>query len=723
MKSQFSTKLIYLMPILIGISIFYLVIGPAVLDPRYISWIQDGDPAQQYLGWTLFRQSPWQIPFGLNPNFGMDIGSSIVYSDSIPLAAIFFKALSPLLSEPFQYFGWWTLLCFVLQAYFAWLLARLITKELLQQWLITGLITFSLPMLWRVAFHHYLLAQFLILAGLYCNFTKPLQWHKSLWILLLSVAVLTNFYVFVMVLVLWVGNACDCMRRGQVAVRTLCFEILLSSLFLIGVMWLAGYFTVGSNNSFGSGMYGYSRLNLIALIDANGWSWLIRTLSPTLPSFAGNNYESFHFLGMGGLILAMCALWKIRASKTVLLQQILCYRYLLFFISGLSLFAITNWVSVGPYSIHVLIPEFLFSLATVLRSSGRMFLPMFYLLFLAILYLVTLSYSKSIATTLLATALLIQVVDSAPAWIVKRRYLAQTYENLNSSDFATPLHNPFWQSAAKHYKNVVTIFTPPKKGFIPPNWAPFAALAAQYHLATNSVYLARFDEKKAVQARLTLEADSNAGQYHDDTLYIIGDERVIPTLIHLDRSRDLFARIDNFNVLAPGWFSCATCVSVPKEAIISMSIPPIQKGQNISFGKGGVGSLFLIGVNTYDNVGYGWAWPEAWGVWSEGNKAQFVLPLPSSGVTNTLTLTMRALVSKQHPQQIIEVYVNNVLFRVVTLTDPSKNSIEIPITSAITQAGFIQIELKFQNPIRPKDLGMGDDGRLVAIGLEDARFE
>ena len=45
----------------------------------------------------------------------------------------------------------------------------------------------------------------------------------------------------------------------------------------------------------------------------------------------------------------------------------------------------------------------------------------------------------------------------------------------------------------------------------------FAALAAQYHLATNSVYLARFDEKKAVQARLTLEADSNAGQYHDDT--------------------------------------------------------------------------------------------------------------------------------------------------------------------------------------------------------------
>ena len=53
--------------VLIGVSIFYFVVGPAILHPSYISWLRDGDPAQQYLGWPLFRQSEQQIPMGLNP--------------------------------------------------------------------------------------------------------------------------------------------------------------------------------------------------------------------------------------------------------------------------------------------------------------------------------------------------------------------------------------------------------------------------------------------------------------------------------------------------------------------------------------------------------------------------------------------------------------------------------------------------------------------------------
>jgi len=719
---QFSSKLVYSIPVLIGVSIFYLVVGPAILHPSYISWLRDGDPAQQYLGWALFRQSEWQIPLGLNPKFGMEIATSIVYSDSIPLMAIIFKALSPFLSQPFQYFGWWTLLCFIMQAFITWLLAGLITRDFLQKFLITCLITFSLPLFWRVAFHHYLLSHFLILAGLYCNFSKPLKWHKLPWLLLLSFALLTNFYVFVMIIMLWVGNACDCLRRGQVSLRTLCLDLFLSSLILLGVMWLVGYFTVGSSNSFGSGMYGNSRLNLTTLIDANGWSWLIRFIAPNLLSYAVNNYESFHFLGLGGLLLGLCAFCKMWPPPSNLWQKVLRYRYFFLFIFSLTLFAVTNSISIGSFNFHVPISDSLFSFATILRSSGRMFLPMFYLLMLGILYLIIHSYSKWVATTLLASAFFIQVIDSAPGWIINRNFLSKTYQNTIPTEFTSPLHDPFWQNASRHYKNVVTIFSPPKKGFIPPNWAPFAALAAKYNLSTNSVLLARFDEIKAAQVRESIQKISFSGKYRDDTLYIIGDERVFPALINLNKSRDLFARIDNFNVLAPGWLDCASCAPVPKEVIISMAFPPIKKQQTISFANGALGSNFLIGVNTYDNVGHGWAWPEDWGVWSEGSKAQFVLPVPSEGSRN-LILTMRALVSLQHPKQEFEIYVNNALLRGVTLTNPKINIIEIPITPAITKDGFIQIEFKFQNPVKPKDLGMGNDGRLVSIGLEDARYE
>jgi hypothetical protein len=403
-------------------------------------------------------------------------------------------------------------------------------------------------------------------------------------------------------------------------------------------------------------------------------------------------------------------------------QKVLRYRYFFLFIFSLTLFAVTNSISIGSFNFHVPISDSLFSFATILRSSGRMFLPMFYLLMLGILYLIIHSYSKWVATTLLASAFFIQVIDSAPGWIINRNFLSKTYQNTISTEFTSPLYDPFWQNASRHYKNIVTIFSPPKKGFIPPNWAPFAALAAKYNLSTNSVLLARFDEMKAAQVRESIQKISFSGKYRDDTLYIIGDERVFPALINLNKSRDLFARIDNFNILAPGWLDCASCAPVPKEVIISMAFPPIKNQQTISFANGALGSNFLIGVNTYDNVGHGWAWPEDWGVWSEGSKAQFVLPVPSEGSRN-LILTMRALVSLQHPKQEFEIYVNNALLRGVTLTNPKINIIEIPITSAITKDGFIQIEFKFQNPVKPKDLGMGNDGRLVSIGLEDARYE
>ena len=96
--------------ILIGLGSFFLVVGPLALNPNNVAWLDGGfDPTQHYLGWVFFRHSPWSIPLGLNPHFGMDISSSIVYSDSIPILAILFKPFAALLPETFQYFGLWLL--------------------------------------------------------------------------------------------------------------------------------------------------------------------------------------------------------------------------------------------------------------------------------------------------------------------------------------------------------------------------------------------------------------------------------------------------------------------------------------------------------------------------------------------------------------------------------------------------------------------------------------
>ena len=51
------------------------------------------DAAHQQLGWYFFQNDVWRFPPGSNPNYGLGISSSIVYTDSIPILAIFFKLL------------------------------------------------------------------------------------------------------------------------------------------------------------------------------------------------------------------------------------------------------------------------------------------------------------------------------------------------------------------------------------------------------------------------------------------------------------------------------------------------------------------------------------------------------------------------------------------------------------------------------------------------------
>jgi len=179
---------------------FFLLIGPKALIPTNIAWLSSGDPAQHYLGWAFYRFSPWTNPIGLNPDYGMDISSSIVYSDSIPLMAILLKPFSVWLPATFQYLGIWALLCFVLQGYFAYLLLGRITKEPILKILGAGFFIFAPPFLWRLGVHAAYASHFLILGALVLTFGSvehPFNKKSFLaWIALLFTSLLVSFYHF-----------------------------------------------------------------------------------------------------------------------------------------------------------------------------------------------------------------------------------------------------------------------------------------------------------------------------------------------------------------------------------------------------------------------------------------------------------------------------------------------------------------------------------------------
>ena len=98
---------LFLTGCLMGVLCFIAVYGVKILNPGYDAWLLNGDLdlMQHYIGFGHYRNSSWTFPIGLISTLSKPYPMSVIYTDSIPLIAVFFKILSPLLPETFQYFG------------------------------------------------------------------------------------------------------------------------------------------------------------------------------------------------------------------------------------------------------------------------------------------------------------------------------------------------------------------------------------------------------------------------------------------------------------------------------------------------------------------------------------------------------------------------------------------------------------------------------------------
>jgi len=160
--------------------------------------------------------------------------------------------------------------------------------------------------------------------------------------------------------------------------------------------------------------------------------------------------------------------------------------------------------------------------------------------------------------------------------------------------------------------------------------------------------------------------------------------------------------------------------SIYKRKGAHLPLPDLALGQRVDFSKNGIGKEFLIGVGAQQTAGWGWSFPEPWGVWSDGEKAQLVIPLPRTK-PNTLDLELIAYINPKHPEQIIEIYLDGKLQKKEKLSKKDISHVDLIIPPDISR-NYIKIEFKLINPVRPKDLDGTDDNRQLGIGLVGATF-
>lgn len=268
---------------LLGAVFFILLYGVRVLDPTNTAWILNSgtDPSQHYFGWALYRQSEVRLPFlGMSYATVYPYRTSIIYTDSIPLLAVIFKALSPLLPQNFQYFGIWGLFCFMAQGFFAqkivWRISGAETRGPWVRWgtVLSALLFLLYPVLTIRMFAHTALAgNWLILMGIWLWLCCPDFLPKACawWGLMGILCVGVHQYYLPMLGILAVGYAVSRLMRGRGPALAL-LPIVSYCLCALAELVVLGAFSGNFADTAPSGWFtGADPLNLVVPGLYSGW--------------------------------------------------------------------------------------------------------------------------------------------------------------------------------------------------------------------------------------------------------------------------------------------------------------------------------------------------------------------------------------------------------------------------------------------------------------------
>jgi hypothetical protein len=131
MKKLLLNNRINFLFLFVSFACLICVLGFDNISFQSIRWLHDGnESAIEQTAWYFFRNDIWRFPFGNNPNYGDEISTSIVFSDSIPILALFFKLFKSFLPENFQYFSLWYLICFYFQLFFSFKILKKFTNSI-----------------------------------------------------------------------------------------------------------------------------------------------------------------------------------------------------------------------------------------------------------------------------------------------------------------------------------------------------------------------------------------------------------------------------------------------------------------------------------------------------------------------------------------------------------------------------------------------------------------
>jgi hypothetical protein len=491
----------------IGAAFFLWIAGTRALDPGEIGWMMRYDWPIHFFGWHFFRSEPWHWPPGLITTYYAPIGTSIGFTDSVPLAAFVLKPISRWLPGTFQYLGPWLLLCFVLQGAFGAALVRHWTSRVSIQ--AAGAAVFVLmPVLLIRIGHPALCAHWLLLWALGVALrVPPARYRPVEWGGLGLAAGLVHPYLAVMTLGL----------LAAVAATSGSARVLRARAFVAGAVgtlagwWASGLFSVSGAEALATEGLGHYSMNLLAPVSPVGWSLFL----PDVPrAAAGQDYEGFQYLGLGVLLLVVTAMWLARQPAAGVGAVMTGWPVAIVALA-MAVYALSPRVTAGSLVLFDLTGPLTERFA-VFRATGRFFWPMAYLIVAWSIAIVVARWPSRVALTALVTAVTMQLVDLHGAHVERRR----SARDPAFYAWSHPMSSPVWSRVLPLYDHLV-LYPPPQCGGSPVPYEPAAYLAGLHGLTLNAGGVARPDLAAQRQYCHDLGDRIRAGHIDDRTFYVM----------------------------------------------------------------------------------------------------------------------------------------------------------------------------------------------------------
>ena len=483
--------------------------GLKVINPTNIGWLESGDGTME-IAWEFFRDQPLlQFPLGLNPNYGLEISSTMVFDGQLPLFSLLFHPFDFLLTERFQYVGLFLFLSFVWNFVIAKKIFLILKLNEINSSISSTIISTSPVMLFRYvdSDHYGLTAGFLLFFAIYLVVKNDASFHK--WALLYSVSILIFIYYTVFIIIIHITFLVYKVFFRKENIKVAAIKLILTLFISLFLMLCLGFF-YGKVDSADVG-FGLFRSTLASLVDSTRWS----TFLPDIKEIEGA-YEGFAYIGLPSIFLVF--LFIFMRGKVIADQNIDRSFYVLWFSSIiLFIFSLSNKIAFANHELfEYSIPSQFISLASTFRSSGRFTWLLVFVLFFWLVYKLSLKIESKSFTALLSFLLFLHLVDiESQLSSQKNKKFANAYK--------TNLTNTAWKEISNCYKNI-RIY-PPTTGV--DNSYNFINLANDLGLGINTGRFGRLNNDAINEAFKLMHEEFSTGVYRSDSFYVFSKSEYV----------------------------------------------------------------------------------------------------------------------------------------------------------------------------------------------------